>query len=123
MPLIDGHQSGDLVLAQLANTIVENKRTEDLFGRYGGDEFIILPRGETSKESMQVQCERIRKAIEGFEFCFEDRCIRITVSLGFHLTKAGNSDAETMLLDLIRKADQALYYAKEKGRNRTESLS
>ena len=118
-----GHQSGDLVLAQLANTIIENKRTEDLFGRYGGDEFIILPRGETSKESMQVQCERIRKAIEGFEFCFEDRCIRITVSLGFHLTKAGNGDAETMLLDLIREADQALYFAKEKGRNRTESLS
>jgi two-component system cell cycle response regulator len=120
---IYGHQSGDLVLAQFANTVVGNKRTEDLFGRYGGDEFIILPRGEISKESMQVHCERIRKAIEGFEFCFEDICVRITLSLGFHLTKAGSSDAETMLSDLIRKADQALYLAKERGRNRTESLS
>ena len=118
-----GHQSGDLVLAQLANTVIENKRAEDLFGRYGGDEFIILPRGEISKESMQVHCERIRKAIEGFEFCFEDICVRITLSLGFHLTKAGSSDAEAMLSDLIGKADQALYLAKERGRNRTESLS
>ncbi len=120
---IYGHQSGDLVLAQLANTVIKNKRTEDLFGRYGGDEFIILPRGEISKDSMQVHCERIRKAIEGFGFCFEDKCVRITISLGFHLTKAASSDTETMLSDLIRKADQALYFAKERGRNRTESLS
>jgi diguanylate cyclase (GGDEF)-like protein len=118
-----GHQSGDLVLAQLANAVIENKRAEDLFGRYGGDEFIILPRGEISKESMQVHCERIRKAIEGFEFCFEDKCVRITISLGFHLTKTGSRDAETMLSNLIRKADQALYLAKQRGRNRTESLS
>ena len=118
-----GHQSGDLVLAQLANTVIENKRNEDLFGRYGGDEFIILPRGEISKEGMQVHCERIRKAIEGFEFCFEDICVRITISLGYHLAKAGSGDMETMLSDLIHQADQALYLAKERGRNRTESLS
>ena len=118
-----GHQSGDFVLAQLANTVIENKRTEDLFGRYGGDEFIILPRGEISKEGLQVHCERIRKAIEGFEFRFEDICVRITISLGFHLTKAGNSNTETMLAELVRKADRALYLAKERGRNRTECLS
>ena len=120
---IYGHQSGDLVLAQLANTVIKNKRTEDLFGRYGGDEFIILPRGEISKDSMQVHCERIRKAIEGFEFCFEDKCVRITISLGFHLTQVESGNTEQMLYDLIRKADQALYLAKERGRNRTESLS
>ncbi len=118
-----GHQSGDLVLAQLANTVINNKRTDDLFGRYGGDEFIILPRGEISTEGLQVHCERIRKAVEGFEFCFEDICVRITISLGFHITKTVSSDTETMLFDLIRKADQALYLAKERGRNRTESLS
>ncbi|MEJ2219234.1 MAG: GGDEF domain-containing protein [Desulfobacterales bacterium] len=117
-----GHQSGDFVLAQLANTVIENKRTEDLFGRYGGDEFVILPRGEISKEGIQVHCERIRKAIEGFEFHMEDICVRITISLGFHLMKAESSDSETMLSDLIHKADQALYLAKERGRNRTESL-
>jgi two-component system cell cycle response regulator len=117
-----GHQSGDLVLAQLANTVIENKRAEDLFGRYGGDEFIFLPRGKIGKKSMQVHCERIRKAIEGFEFCSEDICVRITISLGFHLAKAGSGDTEKMLSDLIGKADQALYLAKERGRNRTEFL-
>ena len=118
-----GYQCGDLVLAQLANTVIENKRTEDLFGRYGGDEFIILPRGEISKEGMQLNCERMRKAIEGFEFHFEDKCVRITISLGFHLMKVESSNTEMMLADLIRKADKALYHAKERGRNRTESLS
>lgn len=117
-----GHQNGDLVLAQLANSINKNKRGEDLFGRYGGDEFIILPRGETSKEGIQVHCERIRKAVENFKFCFHDTCVRITISLGFHLAKIHRSNADTMLSDLIRKADEALYLAKLRGRNRTESL-
>ena len=118
-----GHQNGDLVLAQFAKTINENKRTEDLFGRYGGDEFIILPRGEISKEGIQVHCERIRKAAESFEFCFDETCIRLTISLGFHLAKTQRSNADTILSDLIRKADQALYLAKQRGRNRTQSLA
>ena len=117
-----GHQNGDLVLAQFADTINENKRIEDLFGRYGGDEFIILPRGEISKEDIQVHCERLRKAAESFEFCFQETYVRITISLGFHLAKTQRSYADTMLSDLIRKADQALYLAKQRGRNRTESL-
>ncbi len=117
-----GHQSGDMVLAQFANTVIENKRTEDLFGRYGGDEFIILPRGEISKEGIQGHCERVRKAIENFEFCFAETPVKITISLGFHVAQAERCDTETMLNDLIRKADQALYLAKENGRNRTESL-
>jgi diguanylate cyclase (GGDEF)-like protein len=117
-----GHQIGDLVLAQFVNTVIENKRTEDLFARYGGEEFIILPRGEINKEDMRLQCERIRKAVESFEFCFDETSVQITISLGFHLIKVESSDVETILNDLIRKADQALYLAKERGRNRTESL-
>ncbi len=117
-----GHQNGDLILAQLANTINENKRIEDLFGRYSSDEFIILPRGEISKESIQVHCEHLRKAAQSFEFCFEQTCARITISLGFHLAKTQKSNADTLLSDLIHKANQALYLAKQKGRNRTESL-
>jgi diguanylate cyclase (GGDEF)-like protein len=93
-----GHQNGDLILAQFANTINENKRTEDLFGRYSSDEFIILPRGEMSKESIQVYCEHLRKAAQSFEFCFEQTCVRITISLGFHLAKTQRSNADTMLL-------------------------
>jgi diguanylate cyclase (GGDEF)-like protein len=94
----NGRQNGDLILAQFANTINENKRTEDLFGRYSSDEFIILPRGEMSKESIQVYCEHLRKAAQSFEFCFEQTCVRITISLGFHLAKTQRSNADTMLL-------------------------
>ena len=101
---------------------LQNKRTEDIFARYGGEEFIILPRGEIHKKDMRVQCERIRKAVEKFEFCLDGVHMRITVSLGFHLLKVEGSDVEAILHELIRKADQALYLAKERGRNRTESL-
>ena len=117
-----GHQNGDLVLAQFANTINENKRTEDLFGRYGGDKFIILPRGEISKEGIQVHCEHLRKAAESFQFCFQETCVRLAISLGFHLAKTQRSSTDNILSDLIHKADQALDLAKQKGRNRTESL-
>ena len=117
-----GHQSGDFVLTQFANTVIENKRTEDLFARYGGEEFILLPRGKITKEAMRVQCERIRKAVENFEFCLDGVYMHITVSLGFHIIKVESSDVDTILQDLIHKADQALYLAKENGKNRTESM-
>ena len=119
---IYGHQMGDYVLERFANIVIKNKRTEDLFGRYGGEEFIILPRGELTKENIYMQSERIRKAVENFEFCYDEACIRITISLGFHLMEVKGSEVDTMLDNLIRKADQALYLAKEKGKNRTESM-
>jgi diguanylate cyclase (GGDEF)-like protein len=117
-----GHPCGDTILAQFANIIIENKRTEDIFARFGGEEFIILPRGEINREDMQGQCERIRKAVKKFTFRCDDACFQLTVSLGFHITKASGSDVDSMLKNLIRKADQALYLAKENGRDRIENL-
>ena len=117
-----GHQWGDFVLSKFANIVVENKRTEDLAARYGGDEFIILPRGEVSQEAIHTYCERIRHAVEDFKFSFDTEPVGITVSIGFHLKMIEPADPETMLSDLIHIADQALYLAKEKGRNRTEGL-
>jgi diguanylate cyclase (GGDEF)-like protein len=117
-----GHLVGDSVLSQFSNIVIENKRTEDLFARYGGEEFIIMPRGEINKEFMSLLCERIRKVTENFEFCFEEKLVRITASFGFHIKKVESADSETVLNDIILKADEALYLAKEQGKNRTESF-
>ena len=116
-----GHLVGDSVLSQFSNIVIENKRTEDLFARYGGEEFIIMPRGEVNKELMHLQCERIRKAIEKADFHFDETCIRITASIGFHIIKVESVDEEAVLHEIIRKADEALYLAKNRGKNRTES--
>ena len=117
-----GHLVGDSVLSQFSNIVIENKRTEDLFARYGGEEFIIMPRGEMNKEFMYKQCERIRKVTENFEFRFEEKLVRITASFGFHIKKVESADSETVLNEIILKADEALYLAKEQGKNRTESF-
>ncbi len=117
-----GHQMGDFVLNRFASIISTSKRPEDVFARYGGEEFIIMPRGELSKEGMHLHCERLRRTIEDSEFAFGETRVRVTISLGFHLAVMGNGGQQPSLDELIGKADEALYRAKELGRNRTENL-
>jgi two-component system cell cycle response regulator len=117
-----GHQIGDLVLARFATLVSETKRAEDLLARYGGEEFIIMPRSGINKEGLRIQCERIRKAIETFKFCLNEACIRITISIGFHLKEVKNSHFRVTLQHLISQADKALYLAKKRGKNRIETL-
>jgi two-component system cell cycle response regulator len=118
-----GHQWGDFILSKFANILIENKRTEDLVARYGGDEFLVLPRGDITREALMAYCERIRRAVEGCRFSFEATPVAITVSIGFHVQKMEGDDPEALVAEMIRRADQALYLAKERGRNRTESLA
>lgn len=117
-----GHLAGDSMLSQFSNIVIKNKRTEDLFARYGGEEFVCMPRGEVNKELVHIQCERIRKAIENFDFCYGKKYIRMTASFGFHIKKIEGVDLEAELHGIILKADEALYLAKGQGKNRTESL-
>jgi len=117
-----GHKVGDLVLSQVTDVIQNKIEADYLFGRYGGEEFIILPPRETEKEAIFNRCERIRKAIESFEFSHSDVYLRSTISIGYHLDRLNIDDAELILIDLIDKADQALYLAKNNGKNRVETF-
>lgn len=112
-----GHQAGDYVLSQFASLVLRKIRSEDLFGRYGGEEFVILMRGEMEPPGAMQFCERIRKTVEEFKFIFNDKHIPVTCSMGLCLKNGG--DVKSMD-ELVQVADKALYKAKAAGRNRIE---
>lgn len=109
-----GHPSGDLVLKEVSKIIGEAIRDIDIPARYGGEEFAaILPRTD-SKGAMNI-AERLRKAVMSASFSSDTSSLKVTLSIGIATTP---SDAKTKE-ELIEKADEALYYAKNNGRNRS----
>ena len=110
-----GHPTGDEVLKTFAITVFANIRSVDRFGRYGGEEFLlVLP--ETSVDVAVPLLDRLRSIIAGLDWSAFAPGMQVTVSAGVATLKAG----ETADLFLAR-ADGALYKAKEQGRNRTSS--
>ena len=107
-----GHQAGDLVLKEFTQTIEKTLRSSDLFGRIGGEEFSILLQ-DTSIEGAKLFAERIIKNIETLQIMSSDEVIKITVSIGLVTLKDENN-----IHDLLKKADIALYKAKDSGRNK-----
>lgn len=107
-----GHTGGDCVLKDLVNCIKETMRSSDILFRYGGEEFTLLLTG-IGKEGARYMAERIRQAIENYNFIFDNTRIAVTASLGI-ATLTTPDDAKR----LFNKADAALYQAKEAGRNR-----
>jgi diguanylate cyclase (GGDEF)-like protein len=107
-----GHVAGDAVLRQLATIVQPRLRRDDIFARVGGEEFaILLP--ELDEQAALATGERVRKLVETANFSFDGHDIPCTVSIGL-----ARLDAETAGPDdLYRKADQALYRAKQDGRN------
>jgi diguanylate cyclase (GGDEF)-like protein/PAS domain S-box-containing protein len=105
-----GHQSGDQVLVSVARAIASALRGTDLLFRYGGEEFLVLM-AEAGPEEAEIAAERIRVEVERLP---DPGTGLTTVSVG---GAAAVPLAETSLADLIRAADQALYEAKEAGRN------
>ncbi len=109
-----GHQAGDEVLKQLARILKDEAREIDRVGRYGGEEFMFLLPG-TVLDAAVTFAERVRKRIEANTFTFDGGTLQRTASFGVsgwpHPTIT-DSDA------LVRTADDALYVAKETGRNR-----
>ncbi len=109
-----GHQAGDTILTELSKVIAINLRgTGDFFARFGGEEFmIIIPEGELDK-ALEL-AERLRKVIEGHSFSIGEK---ITISIGVTSYAKGDTSHS-----ITYRADQAMYKAKEKGRNRTETI-
>ena len=108
-----GHPAGDFVLKKTASLIMKNMRKEDIFGRYGGEEFaIILP--ETPLQSAVRLCEKLRLLVAGVNFEFNNLVIKVTISMG----AAALSPNVKTYQDLLEKADRALYKAKREGRNK-----
>ena len=103
-----GHVFGDEILILLSRLIKSNFRADDLLFRYGGEEFVVLLRAPGQDEAL-IALNRFRNAVESYDF---PRIGRVTISIGF--ARILHDQVPSMLL---AKADQALYYAKENGRN------
>jgi diguanylate cyclase (GGDEF)-like protein len=106
-----GHVLGDTILRQVAGIIQQQARIYDFVARYGGEEFCVILPG-TGPEGSIVMAERTRRAIEKAPWVYRE----VTVSIGAATLHEGEDTEES----LIRRADAALYHAKEHGRNRSQ---
>jgi len=109
-----GHHAGDQVLRDLADILEAHVRSIDTVGRWGGEEFLIICPG-TTVSGARTLAEKLRKSLEVHDFPVVGNC---TCSLGISAYQ-WDDQAE----DIVIRADQAMYRAKEKGRNRVEVLS
>ena len=108
-----GHHVGDIVIKFIAEEILKNTRHIDIVGRIGGEEFsIMMP--DTDNEDAFHLGERIREKIEKRVIAFDDKVICVTVSIG--LCSVNHKDTGT-LQTILQQSDDALYQAKENGRN------
>lgn len=109
-----GHLVGDEILKELVTVIKDSLRTEDIVARYGGEEFvIILP--NTPMSDARMVAERLRRSVANRPFSSSKGPVPITVSIGIASYPAENIDSQ---FDLISLADQAMYLAKEGGRDK-----
>lgn len=108
-----GHQYGDYVLKTVAELMKQSFRKTDLLYRYGGEELImIMP--ETNIEGAIIPVQRLRRMIEDYDFDYNGVKAKVTASIGLTMNYQNfNSAAE-----ILKSADEALYKAKESGRNR-----
>ena len=110
-----GHQAGDRVLKEAAERVLSVLRAYDALGRYGGEEFLVIAPGCEPAPAMNL-AERIRGSVIDASIQTSSGPIPVTLSLGL-VNLAADRDPEA----LLRRADQALYRAKNAGRNRSEA--
>lgn len=113
-----GHAAGDITLARVASVLRSSCRAGDLVARWGGEEFlIVLP--SAGAETAMRRAEAIRDRVAAAEIGFEGTFINVTVSAGVATAPHDGVDRDA----LIKRADEALYLAKEGGRNRAVSAA
>jgi len=114
-----GHEAGDLVLRELAGALGRSTRGSDVASRYGGEEFLVLL-PECPFDAALRRAERMREDVAKLELRYDDRPLGpVTVSLGVAVFPDHASESE----ELLRHADEALYLAKQTGRNRVVAYS
>ncbi len=106
-----GHDCGDFVLQEIAESLKNSLRAQDIVARWGGEEFLmLLP--ETTLNGAVVLAEKIRRTIEHSIFPFQGMDLTVTMSFG-----VAEYERSRTIDECIKQADEALYKAKEKGRN------
>jgi len=106
-----GHDAGDQVLKTFADTVENSIRKIDSFGRWGGEEFLVIV-GDADQTDLQVMGEKILERVAECSVVYQGQTLRVTASMGIARWADGSFD------QLVSKADTALYRAKETGRNR-----
>lgn len=110
-----GHDAGDTVLKLVAKTINESVRSGDIACRYGGEEFMVVAPGTGQADSVRL-AERLRRKIETTQVAWGQQSLSVTISIGiatWPMTRVSLAE------ELLQKADMALFFAKNSGRNRT----
>ncbi|MGZ8180741.1 MAG: DUF484 family protein [Methylobacter sp.] len=118
-----GHQGGDQVLSLVAAAIKKHMRDNDVFVRYGGEEFVALLSNVDESRALEI-AERVRKAIHTLVIAFNDSSISVTVSIGVstYVPEGISISMDGKVANhLLKTADSALYRAKHNGRNRVEN--
>ncbi|HEX6706993.1 MAG TPA: GGDEF domain-containing protein [Albitalea sp.] len=109
----EGHAAGDRALQHLGTLLAAHMRDIDRVGRYGGEEFVVLLPG-TAEQEARLTAERLRAKVEALPPRWQERALRLTVSIGVSQWRGEGDDVAS----LMARADEALYRAKEAGRNR-----
>jgi len=113
-----GHHEGDGFLKEVAGIVKVNTRASDVAARWGGDEFMLLAPGTDSRSASKI-AERIRAQVERYKIQLEGDEVGITISAGIVSYPAHASVVE----ELLKKVDEAMYNAKRGGKNQSSVFS